>query len=91
MVVQLSKNKRRQRILLVVLIVIIIITVLIWLFGFSRSKKPALVAPPVLVLVKEIKINFELLRDPRLKEFRPFQEIPPFGMEPGRDNPFLSY
>ena len=37
------------------------------------------------------EINWEALSDQRIKELYPFEEIPAFEGEVGRENPFLPY
>jgi len=39
---------------------------------------------------KKIEINFNVLKDPALKELTPFEEVS-LPKEKGRENPFLPY
>lgn len=65
-----------------------VILFVLW-YGFFARKAPR---PPVEALKpREVKINWEVLKDPRLKELQPFEEIKPFEEEIGRENPFLPY
>lgn len=39
----------------------------------------------------EMKIDFSVLESPVLEGLKPFEKIPPFEEEVGRENPFLPY
>ncbi len=76
------------------LIIILIILVVVALFVFSKSFfVKELAAPSQRVFQpREISINFNVLKDPFLKELQVFEEISyPEEMEIGRENPFLLY
>ncbi|OIO45672.1 MAG: hypothetical protein AUJ24_00185 [Parcubacteria group bacterium CG1_02_36_42] len=80
--------KRRKQYLILLLVVIVIGALfLIWNYFFLKPapsiSKPA---PP-----REIKINFEILKNPILEKLQPFEKIPPFEEKPGRENPFTPY
>ena len=80
--------KRRKQYLILLLVVIVIGALfLIWNYFFLKLvpsiSKPA---PP-----REIKINFEILKNPILEKLQPFEKIPPFEEKPGRENPFVPY
>lgn len=83
----LSLKGRQKKILLILLILI-----LIWAVWFGRDffvkPLPPLPSPPQ---PKTVEINFEILKNPLLKDLRPFEELPLFEEEIGRENPFLPY
>ena len=80
--------KRKKYYLILLLIVIVIgASYLIWNFLFLRRPTPPLKPLPP----KEVKINFETLKNPILEKLQPFERIPPFEEKPGRENPFLPY
>jgi hypothetical protein len=83
-----TKEEKRQRYLIVVLIAAILIIIVINFGGFFGQKEE-----PVLEesskTYKKIELNFEVLKDPILKDFQPFEEIPPFEGAIGKGNPFL--
>ena len=90
MVVKFIKERKRQKYLIVGLGAIVIVIIIVLWYGYLREEKP--VAPPTLVTPpEEIKINFEVLENPFLKELQPFIEIPSVIGEKGRENPFLPY
>jgi len=83
------RERKKQRYLFFVLgIAIFGIIFFVWYTYFAKPRLPApsLPSPP-----PEIKINFEVLEAPILKEFQPFGEIPPFEGAIGRENPFIPY
>jgi len=80
--------KRRKYYLILLFIVILIGALfLIWNYFFLKPvpsvSKPT---PP-----REIKINFEILKNPILEKLQPFEFIPLFEEKPGRENPFTPY
>ena len=87
MAITFFQQRKKQKYLIGAFIVMILaILVIVWQ-GFLLKPKP-----PIKVLKPpEIKINFEVLKSPILESFQPFEEIPPFEEEAGRENPFLPY
>ncbi|PJB99228.1 MAG: hypothetical protein CO077_02850 [Candidatus Nealsonbacteria bacterium CG_4_9_14_0_8_um_filter_35_12] len=80
--------KRRQQYLILLLIVVVLgILFLVWNYFLAKPLPP--VFPPV--PPSEIKINFEILKNPILEKLQPFEKIPPFEEKPGRENPFTPY
>jgi len=80
--------KKRQKYLIFILIVVIFaIAFLAWNYFLVKPKIP----PPQPVQPAEIKINFEILKNPILDELQLFEEISPFEEEIGRENPFTPY
>jgi hypothetical protein len=60
---------------------------LIWNYFFLKAPPPvSKPAPP-----REIKINFDILKNPILEKLQPFEFIPLFEEKPGRENPFTPY
>jgi len=90
MAVKFIKERKKQRYLIIGFgIMLVVISVVLWL-GYFKKEKP--IAPSVSVApLREIKINFEVLENPFLKELQPFVEISSFVGEKGRENPFLPY
>jgi len=86
----LEKTKKQKYLLIVSLVVILITTFVIWRAFFIKEK------PPEKVISKpkrEIKIDFETLKNPILEEFQPIEKIPPLSPTTtiGRETPFLPY
>jgi hypothetical protein len=82
------QQRKKQEILVIVFILIVFFILIVW--GKSLLKgKPFTFLPPEFIPEEKIKINFEILKDPFLKELQPFEKIFPFEGEEGRENPFL--
>jgi hypothetical protein len=62
----------------------------VFYFGFFKKEKPSEI-PELIYQPAKIKINFELLKAPFLKELLPYEEIKPFEGKIGRENPFSPY
>jgi len=89
-IVFLEKIKKQKYLLIIFLVLILIASFIIWRGFFIKEK------PPEKVISKpkrEIKIDFETLKNPILEEFQPVEKIIPLGpeIEIGRENPFISY
>lgn len=84
----LQQRKRQQYLILITLVIILLILIVVWQ-GFLAKPKPA--PSPTVSKLPQIKINFEVLESPILKKLQPFEKIPPFEEEIGRENPFLPY
>lgn len=81
-------ERKRQQYLLLILFIILFIGAIWFLYP---KFKPTLPSTPQPSKPEKPEINFELLKNPILKELQPFEEIPPFEEELGRENPFLLY
>lgn len=85
-----TEKKKRQKYLIFILgIVVVLVAFVVWYNFFAG---PATLPPEITpVKPREIKINFEVLENPILEALQPFEEIPPFEEEVGRENPFILY
>lgn len=90
MAISFIKEKRKQGYLVAVFGAVILIIVIVIYAGFFKKETVLAPAEP-LFIKKTISINFDILRNPVLKEFYSFEEIPPYEGEKGRENPFLQY
>jgi len=88
-IVFLQKRKIQNYLILIFIGVLLITTIVIWQGFFRKEKIP--LPEEVLRPPKKAEINFEVLKNSLLKNLEPFQEIPPFEKEVGRENPFLPY
>jgi hypothetical protein len=84
----IEPKRRKYYLILLVIAVVIGVLFLVWNLFFLRApvsvvSKPS---PP-----QEIKINFEILKNPLLEKLQPFEYIPLFEGKPGRENPFTPY
>lgn len=91
MAIIFAKQRKKQKTLILITGLIVGVALVVLWFGYFREEKetlPTIVAPP-----QKIKINFEILENPFLKELRPFEKVAPFPFEDGigRENPFLPY
>ncbi|PIP23797.1 MAG: hypothetical protein COX90_02000 [Candidatus Nealsonbacteria bacterium CG_4_10_14_0_2_um_filter_38_17] len=92
----LQQRKKQRYLVLVFAGAIFVILLLIWSNFFNKpSSEPTLPSPGVVIVPKEIKINTDILKDPRLGELQPYEEIAPFTETDtekiGRKNPFVSF
>jgi len=97
-----EKQKKTQRNLILILSGVLLITIIVLWQGFFKKEEGKEIIPESIILPKkEIKINFEILKNPRLEKLQLFSDIEPFKETPppkgkpeeklGRENPFLSY
>ena len=84
----LKERKKRKYFLWIIFGVIIFVAIIY--FGKDYLVKPSLSSPPP-PKKKTVEINYEALKNPVLGELQPFEEIPSFEGEVGRENPFLPY
>ncbi len=90
-IVFLQERKTQKNLIFIFGIVLIITVFVIWQ-GFFKKEKTATFFEEVLTLPrKEVKINFEIFKDPLLEKLQSFTEISPLKETPGRENPFISY
>jgi len=89
MAITFIQQKKRQKYLLIILVVLIAISLLVvWQVFFT---KPAPVYVPTVVEGPKVEIKFEVLENPIFKKLTPFNPIPSFEEETGRENPFSPY
>lgn len=89
MAIIFPKEKKRLKLLFWIFGILVILAVLLSLNFVFKEEVPepkATIKRP-----REVKINFEILQDPRLEKLQTFEEILPFEEEIGRENPFLPY
>lgn len=93
MPIEFTEQIKRQRFLILIfLIILLIIGLVIWRGFFAREGQlptEEILKPPT--AAKKIEIDFQVLKNPILEEFQPFEEIIPFEEKTGRGNPFISY
>jgi len=85
----IKKRKKQKYLVLIVLGVVVVSLIILWR-GYFKKEAP-LPTPAVSGPHREIKVDFGILENPFLKEIQPFEKIPPFEGETGRENPFLPY
>jgi len=76
-------------------LVIICIVFVVWQGFLRKEVRPSEDVGPQASAVspgfKKVEIDWQLLEDPRIAEFIPFEEVPPYEDEIGRENPFVPY
>jgi len=82
-----EKKSKNYLVLFSGILLLLAISILIWRVLIQPEK----VLPSTPIRPPEVKINFEVLKNPILKELQPFEEIKPFTGPIGRENPFLPY
>jgi len=85
------QQKKKQKYLLIVVILVVIITLLVLWFGREEKTHSSVVETRPVSFVKEIEIDLEILENPLVKKFQPFEKASPFDGIKGRENPFLPY
>ena len=80
-----QKKEKKQAIIIDVLVVVGVLVVM-----FIMKRQPASL-PVEMSNPAGPEINWEALSDQRIKDLQPFEEIPVFEGEVGRENPFLPY
>jgi hypothetical protein len=84
------QERKRQQYLILVFIIVVLMT--IGFFWFGVFQKPSIEGGIIIPSApKKIKIDLKVFENPVLKILEPFEEIPPFPEEFGRENPFISY
>ena len=87
----LEQRKKQQKLIYILLGLILTVIAVVWWGLFSKT--PQAVLRPIATVPKpeKIEINFEVLKNPLLKELLPLPEVKPFEGKAGRENPFLPY
>lgn len=92
MSVSFIEQKKKQKYLIFIFLGVIAVTlIVIWLGFFKEKTFDFFSSSTAVVPLREVKIDFEVLESPTLKDLKPFSKIPAFEGEAGRDNPFLPY
>lgn len=86
----LEKRKRLQYLFPALGIILLITGIILWQ-GFFAKKEELEFIPPPPTPAKKIEIDFKTLKSPQLEELQPFEKVPPYEGEVGRENPFLPY
>ncbi len=102
MAIIFSQQKKSQKNLIIVFSVVIVITIVVVLQGFLNKKnEESSLGKNIALPQEEIKIDFNVLKNPVLKEFQSFSDIEPLKLststvkgkiqttgQKGRENPF---
>lgn len=92
MPISFQQEKKKQKMMILVIAVVIVITAVVLYFGvFKDSGKSKVVNVRPANLIREISVDFNALENPIFTDLKPFELIPDFEGELGRDNPFLAY
>jgi len=100
-IVFLQERKTQKNLIFIFGIVMLITAFVIWQEFFRKGEETSFIEGVQTFPKKEVKINFEIFKNPILGKLQPFTEISPFKVTPsaegkpaekiGRENPFLSY
>lgn len=92
------QQRKKQKYLIGVVVVFLVLTVYVVYTGFFKKAEEIATtgeneAAVTTSFQKDIKINFDVFKNPILEQLEPFEEIPPLsGQEvAGRTNPFTPY
>lgn len=105
MAIVFTQQKKNQRILIFVFVATLLITaIVIWQGFFNKKETEELSGESIVPPQEEIKIDFNVLKNPLLKELQSFSEIESLKEstttvkgkiettgKKGRENPFLPY
>jgi len=91
MAITFLEKRKRLRYFVPVLIITILVTAFVIWQGFFVQEGLPVAEEIVEIPIKKIKIDFQVLKNPIFEDLQPFEEIPPFEVEIGRENPFLPY
>lgn len=95
-----EKQKKTQRNLIFILLGVFLIIIIVLWQGFFKKEEEEILPVSIIFPKKEVKINFEILKNPLLEKLQPFSEITPFEEiippkgkpeKVGRENPFIPY
>ena len=88
MAITFGVHQKKEKKQIIIIAALIIVGALVVMFIIKRQ--PALL-PVETSNPTGPEINLEVLSDERIKGLQPFEEIPIFEGEVGRENPFLPY
>ncbi len=88
---RIIEKSKKQKYLTFLFVALLIIAFLIMFFGVWEGQRFFTVPPSRFSFSRqELKINFEILENPLLKELQSFEAIS-LPKEKGRENPYLPY
>jgi len=90
MAITFTQQRKEQKKLIWIFIIMVFLILFIWAQKFFKRNIFEGIKTSAFES-KKIKIDFQVLEKPILKEFRSFEKIKPFEGTPGRENPFLPY
>ena len=99
MAITFLKERKRQKYLLWVLLTLLFVALIIILYGFLNKRNHIFLTKKSVHSLPVIKINFNVLKDPKLQKLHSFKEIPlekegengNKKIKIGRENPFIPF
>jgi len=100
----IQKNRKQKYLLFIVLGLAVVTFIILWFGYFNKEEELPTVegvyiekkneeelptVEGVYIEKKNVKINYELLENPLLKELVPFESAPSYDGNLGRENPFV--
>ena len=92
----MQRKKVQRNLIFIFLVVLLFIGFVVWQGFFQKGISPRQ-EETIKTPREEVKINFEVLKNPLLQSLQPFSDIQPFKESTttdeklGRENPFLPY
>lgn len=87
MPIPITEQEKRQRNLIILLVILALITFFTLYFGLKKRGEGAPKEAEIFVPPKEVKIDFEVLKNPIFEELEMPEKIPPPATS-GKENPF---
>ena len=81
---------KKQKYLILILTAAFLVSAFVIYQGFIKEEKPQTAESPYF-LPQKIKIDFGILKDSVLEQFKDYERIQSFKGEIGRKNPFIPY
>jgi len=91
MAIEFIQAQKRQRYLILIFTLIICAIILIVWLGFLRSPTSTVPVSSTAMVHPKIEINWDILKDTKLKNLQVFQQVPVLKDKTGRQNPFAPY
>lgn len=89
MAVDFVQKNRKQKYLLFIVVGLAVVTFIILWFGYFNKAEELPGQESVYIIKKNIRIEYETLESPLLKELSPFESAPLYEGDMGRENPFI--
>lgn len=89
MAVDFVEKKKKQKYLLFFGLGLVAVTAVILYFGYFNAGEELSVPDTTIIAKKNIKIKYEVLENPLIKDLLPFESAPLYEGDLGRENPFV--
>ena len=86
MAISFEKKSKSYLSFFLIIFLILIVSYFSWKYFFGKEEE---LPPDIAKKYSEIKINFDVLKNPKLKDLDLYEEIQPLKDGIGRENPYL--